>query len=167
MPVDPDSFEELRNCDGYIDKTDFILHFHYKLTKVTCLLRPRRSGKTQALQMLKSFYCVPKIDVDAFDPDSDTYPYLENTAEDVFEGTFINDPDRRTKFFENVKEFEEDVDFVKNNMSKWPVIFLDFKNIKLSRSHEITEEKIISAIARKVIKPAFKEYDYLLFHQMA
>jgi hypothetical protein len=51
-----ETVEDLRKKLGYIDKTKFILNFHYELGKATCILRPRRSGKSLAIKMLKKFY---------------------------------------------------------------------------------------------------------------
>jgi hypothetical protein len=51
-----EKFEDLREKLGFIDKTKFILDFHYKLGEATCILRPRRCGKTMAIEMLNEFY---------------------------------------------------------------------------------------------------------------
>jgi hypothetical protein len=50
------TFKDLRKKLGFIDKTKFILDFHYELGEATCILRPKRSGKTLAIKMLKEFY---------------------------------------------------------------------------------------------------------------
>jgi hypothetical protein len=136
----------------------------YQIPPVTCILRPRRSGKTMALRMLKSFYCVSR-NIDDNCLDSSKYPDLKTTDKDPFEGTFIYDESCRTKFFADTK-IEEDHDFVKNNKGKWPVILLDFQNAKFSKSSSITDDEITKRITEEVIMPAFEQYDYLLFHLM-
>jgi hypothetical protein len=150
-----------------------------------------------ALQMLKSFYSVPKIDLNAYSPDvpkdsfitktlnklkrlfsvfkTDTnaiipddskIPYLKTPYKDVFEKMDIKDKDFLKEVFEKTK-IEGSVDFADENMGKWPVIFLDFKDIIFYNSTSITIERIIKEITEKVIMPAFKEYEDLLFHRMS
>jgi hypothetical protein len=201
FPVTASTFEFLSNHSGYIDKTDFILEFHHELPEVTCFLRPRRSGKSMALQMIKSFYQIPKIDLEAYysndlkhldlkntdknlskidmeaenigDHNPDThvsarskYPELKNPAESAFKQTRVNNPDVRAKFYKSVKKVE-DPDFVKNNLGNWPVITLDFIDMDFVQPSSITLEEIIEEIASKVIKQAFKQYDYLLLLLMS
>jgi hypothetical protein len=236
FPLNPDTYDELTEHRGFIDKTIFILEFHYQLPKVTCFLRPRRSGKSMALQMLKSFYQVPKMDLNAYYSNDSKHPDLKNTnknlpksevdsnfsevskhsysamalkklnrflfrpkiemeayypdnqhpadhnldahvsevlkyfelknsAEDAFKETKVSKPDDRAKFFKDIEK-AEDPDFVKNNMGKWPVIFLDFKNLTF-RQQTPTPQVVLKATIEKVIKPAFDQYDYLLLLMMS
>jgi hypothetical protein len=154
-----------------------------------------------AFQTTKSFFQVPKIDLDAYysydskQPDSKNadnnlpkldkdgensndhnpdihvpaklkYPELKNSAESAFEKTKVNNPKSRAKFFKGAKQ-AGDPDFVKNNLGEWPVIALDFKKLDFTNPRLITIEQIIEEITEKVIKPAFKQYDYLLLLQMS
>jgi hypothetical protein len=166
FPVTASTFEVLRNHSGYIDKTVFILVFHYLLPTVTCFHRPRRSGKSMALQMTKSFYQVPKIDLEAYYSNDSKQLELDNSAESALKKTDINDPHYLANFFKGSKK-DGDPDFVKNNMGKWPVISLDFKRVTFDQPSSITIEEIIKEIAEKVIIPAFDEYDYLLLLMMS
>jgi hypothetical protein len=51
-----DTFRDLRSSILFVDKTDFILKFDQGFPKATCILRPRRSGKSLAIKMLQEFY---------------------------------------------------------------------------------------------------------------
>jgi hypothetical protein len=104
--------------------------------------------------------------MDRYVPGVKPYPYLENAAESIFEGTHIDDPFFRAKFFKNI-DIEEDVDFVKNNMGKWPVITLDFQGIEFPYPRFVTNEEVTEKLVEKLVLPAYKLYDYLLFHEMA
>jgi hypothetical protein len=157
IPLSPDSFEELRNSEGYVDKTKLILDFHCKFQRCTCILRQRRSGKTRAIQMLKSFYSVPRIDVDNYRPEAPPDP----PSTKVFEGTFLSDP---SKWDGSLKK---DTNFIENNMGKWPVISLDFKDISFEDKSSVKREEVVNLFIDKIVKPAFKEYDYLLFIYIA
>jgi pantothenate kinase len=103
--------------------------------------------------------------MDRYVPGVKPYPYLENAAESVFEGTLIDYPPFRAKFFKNI-DIEEDVDFVKNNMGKWPVITLDFQGIEFPYPRFVTNEEITEKLVEKLVLPAYKLYDYLLFHDL-
>jgi hypothetical protein len=53
-------------------------------------------------------------------------------------------------------------------MSKWPVIYLDFKSISFStKPRDVKFEDVKPKFIEEIIKPAFKEYDYLLFLNIA
>jgi hypothetical protein len=157
IPLRPKTFEELRNSEGYIDKTKLILDFHYKFQESTCILRQRRSGKTRAIQMLKSFYCVPRIDVDTYDPE--TTPDPPSTK--MFEGTFLDDSSQWDE------PDKKDPNFIENNMGKYPVISLVFKDISFTDNSSIKKEEVIDVMIEEIIKPAFQEYDYLFFISLA
>jgi hypothetical protein len=120
-------------------------------------LRQRRSGKTRAIQMLKSFYSVPRIDVDTYRPEAPPDP----PSTKVFEGTFLSDP---SKWDGSLKK---DTNFIENNMGKWPVISLDFKDILFEDKSSVTEKEVVNQFIQEIVKPAFKEYDYLLFIYIA
>jgi hypothetical protein len=103
--------------------------------------------------------------MDRFVLDAGPYPYLENGAESIFEGTHIDDPFFRAKYFKNIN-IEEDADFVKNNMGKWPVITLDFQDIEFPYPRFVTREEVTEKLVEKLVLPAYKQYDYLLFHEL-
>jgi Predicted AAA-ATPase len=55
--VGSSKFEDILKSDGiFIDKTLFIRDFIEANFLITCLLRPRRFGKTTILNMLESFF---------------------------------------------------------------------------------------------------------------
>jgi hypothetical protein len=90
IPLRPKTFEELRNSEGYVDKTKLILDFHYKFEESTCILRQRRSGKTRAIQMLKSFYWVPRINVDTYDPEAPMHSPSKKCLKERFSMIHLN-----------------------------------------------------------------------------
>jgi hypothetical protein len=102
-----EKFEDLRKKLGYIDKTKFILDFHYELGEATCILRPRRSGKTLAIEMLNEFYWVPKIDVKSYNLDTKEHANMNCTAKDIFKGTFVYDRNNRKEFWEKHEKSEK------------------------------------------------------------
>jgi hypothetical protein len=158
IPLSPDSYEDLMSYPGYIDKTKLILDFFNEFQNCTCILSPRRSGKTTAIQMLKSFCQVPRIDVDTYDPDTNAYASSENT----FQRIFYTDLEKRAKFS------EKDSDFIEDNMGKWPVIHLDFQDMSFStKPRGVKFEDVKPKFIKEIIKPAFKEYDYLFFIYLA
>jgi hypothetical protein len=61
-------FKDLQESDGFVDKTNFTIVFFKELDYATAILRPRRTGKSMALKMLKEFCSKPRIDVDSYDP---------------------------------------------------------------------------------------------------
>jgi hypothetical protein len=158
IPESPASYEELISYPGYIDKTKLIMDFFHEFHNNTCILSPRKSGKTTAIQMLKSFYWVPRIDVNTYDPTTKTYISSEN----IFKRMFDENPHRRAEFC------KMDCDFIENNMGKWPVIHLDFKSVSFfDNPRNVTFEDVKGALIEKIIRPAFEEYDYLLFISIA
>jgi hypothetical protein len=56
--------------------------------------------------------------------------------------------------------------FVEENMNKWPVIVIDFNNVRFG-SQTPTNDEINKALVEHVIQPAFEQYDYLLFLEIA
>jgi hypothetical protein len=158
-------FEDFRNKLGYIDKTKFILDFHYELGEAACILRPRRSGKTLTIKMLKEFYWVPKIDVKSYNPDTKEHANMNYTAKDVFKGTFVDDRRNRKEFFEKYEKNKKDT-FIEDNMNKWPVIEFSFEDVSFdlegASQKEINKRLFINAII-----DAFKEYKDVIFLRVA
>jgi hypothetical protein len=156
ISIGESSFEELRSSLGYIDKTKLILDF-FKFPKNFCILRPRRMGKTKALQMIKRFYGIPKINLDHFDPQAPK----PSPSGDIFKGTFIANPPKFDPHYKNAD------DFIKEHMGQYPVIYLDFKNMSFKNLHSIETEDVMKAMINQIIMPAFAEYDYLFFIEIA
>jgi hypothetical protein len=53
-------------------------------------------------------------------------------------------------------------------MGKWPVISLDFKDISfINKPRDVKFEDVKEALIENIIRPAFEEYDYLLFISIA
>jgi hypothetical protein len=158
-------FEDLRKKLGYIDKTKFILDFHYELGEAACILRPRRSGKTLTIKMLKEFYWVPKIDVKSYNPDTKEHANMNYTAKDVFKGTFVDDQRNRKEYLEKYKKNKKDT-FIEDNMNKWPVIEFSFEDVRFdfkgASQKEINKRLFIYAII-----DAFKEYKDVIFLRVA
>jgi hypothetical protein len=155
------TFKELREAKGYIDKTDFIMIFDQRLGEATCILRPRRSGKSQAMKMLHEFYCVPKIDVKSFDPITKNHANMANTAETTFKGTKICNPQFRQEFY-NKHGYEGDGStFIKDNLNKWPVIEVQVPTVLFS-SYLPTQSEIERKLWNSIIRQAYAQYDYVL-----
>jgi hypothetical protein len=85
IPEGKVSYEQLIKYPGYIDKTNLILKFFDYFQICTCILSPRRSGKTTAVQMLKSFFQVPQIDVNTYNPDEKTFNPLKKTFKQILD----------------------------------------------------------------------------------
>jgi hypothetical protein len=75
---------------------------------------------------------------------------------------FDKNPDKKKMFC------EKDRYFIENNMGKWPVIHLDFKSMSFStKPRDVKFKDVRSKFIIQIIKPAFKEYDYLFFIYLA
>jgi hypothetical protein len=156
------TFKQLRNVSGYIDKTDFILHFDQKYKEATCFLRPKRSGKSLTLKMLQEFYSLPKIDVNSYDPISRNHANINDTARATFEGTKIANPKVRKQILTKLKSTVNADTYLDDNMNKWPVIYVDLKEVTFT-SLAPTEKEIYDRLLAIVIQPLFRQYDYVLF----
>jgi hypothetical protein len=167
------TFRELRGRPWFIDVTRFIYYFHRRFRCSNLFISPIKSGKTTTIDMLREFYCVPRIDVKTYNPEINTCFNINYTAKDIFKGTSIYEPESSsTKYAYSEKEYESkfereyESDFVEDNMNHYPVIVIDFKNVRFD-SKIPTEDEINRKIMKHVIQPAFKQYDYLLFINMA
>jgi hypothetical protein len=159
------TFEDLRKELGFIDKTKFILDFHYEFGEATCILRPRRSGKTLTIKMLKEFYWVPEIDVMSYNPDTKEHANMNYTVKDVFKGTFVYDRNNRKEYCKKYEKSEKDT-FIEDNMNKWPVIRFYLGSVNLCVNNP--EQKEINwRFFENAIRRAFKEYDYVIFLRLA
>ena len=66
-----DLFQEAKRSEIFVDKTEMILYVNSRLgtnQKYMCISRPRRFGKTMALNMMSAYY----------DRDADSRPLFEN-----------------------------------------------------------------------------------------
>jgi hypothetical protein len=166
------SFKELRLKRGFIDNTGFILHFHEDFGDATCFLKPRRSGKSLTVKMLDEFYRTPKIDVVSYDPATREHDNINETSKASFEGTLIDDLKVWEYFWNEPKsltkdELKERKDaFFKENMNKWPVIVVDFRDVSFEEGVP-TRNEIKEQLLMEVIKPAFKQHEEVLFIKMA
>jgi glutaredoxin len=156
-----DTFGDLRSSILFVDKTDFILKFDQSLPKATCILRPRRSGKSLAISMLKEFYSLPKIDVMSYFSDKKEQESKHESSKSPFEGTKVFDPEIRKQHFEE-HESEKAESFIKDNMNQWPVIVVDLQNITFS-SRAPTQSEIRRKLLKYGIQEVFEQYDYVLF----
>jgi hypothetical protein len=52
--------------------------------------------------------------------------------------------------------------FLEVNMNKWPVIYVDIKEVTFD-SHASTKKEIYDIILEVVIQPLFEQYNYFLF----
>jgi hypothetical protein len=92
------SFRNLRSSILFVDKTDFILKFDQDFGEATCILRPRRSGKSLAIRMLQEFYSLPKIDVMSHFSDKKEQKSKHESSKSPFEGTKVFDPKIRKQY---------------------------------------------------------------------
>jgi hypothetical protein len=159
-------FKDLRKKLGYIDKTKFILDFHYELGEATCILRPRRSGKTMTIKMLKEFYWMPEIDVMSYNPDTKEHANMNYTAKTVFKGTFVYDRQKRKKFLEKYEQNKEDT-FIEDNMNKWPVIEFSLSFVDLHSQGNPTQKEINEDFFTNAFEEAFEKFYDVIFLRVA
>jgi hypothetical protein len=84
-----DKFWELRKAKQFVDKTKLIMDFRYRFLDPTCILRARKSGKSLSIDMIQEFFCLPKIDVESYNPVTKEHKNVNRTSESIFEGTAI------------------------------------------------------------------------------
>jgi hypothetical protein len=106
LAVGNTSYTEIANDCYYVDKTLLIRDLLDHHSQVTLFTRPRRFGKTLAINMLKTFF--------------------EKTEEDT------------SRYFYD-KKIWECGDAYRNHQGKYPVIFLNFKDIKFTSWEESFE----------------------------
>jgi hypothetical protein len=163
------AFRDLRESPWFIDKTKFIHKFYYYFGKATLVLSPIKSGKTTTIDMLKEFFCVPRIDVKSYNPDTRTHVNMNYTAKDIFKGTFIHEAKQWKIIYdwsENKRRDDLEEAFVEKNMNKWPVMAINFNNVSFD-SMNLTKDEINKALVEHVIQPVYEQYDYLLFLEIA
>jgi hypothetical protein len=160
------AFRSLERANGFIDKTEFILKFHIELSPVTAILRPRRTGKSMCLKMLKEFYCLPRIDFDSYDPETKKHSNSNFTAKSTFERTFVFNSTARKEAFKSEAWKKESDLFIIDNMNKWPVIFVNMHSIDFGCPSPSLSE-IQELLSIEVIQKTFEEHEDVLFALMA
>jgi hypothetical protein len=161
------TFREVRKRPWFIDVTMFISNFHDYFGKSNLFISPNKSGKTTTVDMLREFYCVPRIDVKSYDPETEVHANMNYTTKDIFKGTSIYEPEpSRTTYDWMEDRYGFDEAFVEDNMNKWPIAVVDFKNIRFD-SKIPTKDEINRKLIEHAIQPAFEQFDYLLFLDIA
>jgi hypothetical protein len=70
---------------------------------------------------------------------------MNYTTKDIFKGTFIQEAKLRSIIYdriENKNKHKLDEAFIEDNMSKWPVIVINFKNVSFDSKILIKDEII-------------------------
>ena len=138
------SFKELvEESTIFIDKTLFIKEFLESPIEVLLITCPRRWGKSINMDMLKTFLEI-EIDKDGnkIEDKTKTYSYK------LFQGENLEKP---LNIAQN-QEFSRNYD---RYQGEWPVISVDFKNVKGNNYQEIVDELKIA------IRNVFSEHNYL------
>jgi hypothetical protein len=161
------TFREIRGSPWFIDVTMFISNFHYFYGYCNLFLSPTKSGKTITVDMLREFFCVPRIDVKSYDFVTRTHANMNYTAKDIFKGTSIYEQKPSKTIYDwREDRYKLEETFIKDNMNKWPVAVIDFKNVSFD-SKIPTKDEINRKLIEHAIKPAFEQFDYLLFLDIA
>jgi hypothetical protein len=161
------TFREVRKRPWFIDVTMFISNFHHYFGKTNLFLSPAKSGKTTTVDMLREFYWVPRIDVKSYDFVTKTHANMNYTTKDIFKETSIYEPEPSRTIYDWMEDrYGLEETFVEDNMNKWPVVVVDFKNVRFD-SKIPTKNEIHKKLIEHAIQPAFEQYDYLIFLDIA
>ena len=120
LPIGESDFKKLVDSYYYVDKTLMIKEFLDSKPKVSLFTRPRRFGKTLAMDMFKTFFEISNTD--------------------------------NAKYFADKKIWRCGEEYRKEQ-GKYPVIFLSFKDVKLS-TWEATYQAIKKLIANEFSRHA-------------
>ncbi|MDQ2088243.1 AAA family ATPase, partial [Herbivorax sp. ANBcel31] len=127
-----DNFKKLIDNNGYyVDKTLLIKELIDRPDQIVLITRPRRFGKTLNMSMLKYFFELPECR--QYDFEDEDVNYL----------------------FSNLNIFNAGEKY-KNEFSKYPVVYLTFKNAKQNNWND-TYENLKETIANE-----YKRHRYLL-----
>ncbi len=127
FPIGVSDFEKLiRGNYHFVDKTLLIREIMNDGSEVIVLPRPRRFGKTLNLSMLHYFL-------------SKSY-YSDEANQDLFEGLNIS----------------KDTEFCKKHQGQYPVIFISFKDIKVSEYDKAYADIVV------LISQLYAQHRYLL-----
>jgi hypothetical protein len=158
-----EAFKDLVESDGFIDKTNFTITFMEGLHYATAILRPKRTGKSMALKMLKEFFGKPKIDIDSYDPITRDHKHSTYTAKSTFVRTLVWDPAVRREVFEDFRKDPKDSKyFIDDHMNKWPIIWVSMFSLEFSPPSPSLSE-IQEKLSTEVVKETFKEHEDVLF----
>jgi hypothetical protein len=147
MVTGSDDFKELVTKGNiFVDKTLFIQEIIDDGHKAVLLTKPRRFGKTLALDMLKNFLTV------TVDKDGNVLP--ENPNKILFTGGI--DPQTGNQLNELEITNINDGIYIKRHQGKYPVIFISFKDV-IGSSLSTIENMLKIEITK-----LFRKYDYLV-----
>jgi hypothetical protein len=117
------------------------------------------------LNMANEFCSVPKIDFDSYDPKTKRHNNSTFTAKSTFERTALFDR-TVTKGIIDEKTYHNDSEsFIRDNMNKWPVIFVNMHSLKLG-SPSPSLSKIQEKLSTTVIQETFEKHEDVLFALM-
>jgi hypothetical protein len=157
-----ETFKDLVESDGFIDKTNFTITFMEELHYATAILRPKMTGKSMALKMLKEFFSKPKIDVDSYDPITRDHRNSTYTAKSTFVRTLVWDPAVRKEVIEGINTKVDSDMFIDDHMNKWPIIWVSMFSLQFSPPSP-SLSKIEEKLSTEVVQETFKEHEDVLF----
>ncbi|TYQ16307.1 UNVERIFIED_CONTAM: putative AAA-ATPase [Acetivibrio alkalicellulosi] len=127
-----DNFKKLIDNNGYyVDKTLLVKELIDKPDQIVLITRPRRFGKTLNMSMLKYFFELPKCRQYDFEEEDVSYLFSD------------------LNIFKAGKQY-------KNEFSKYPIVYLTFKNAKQSNWNDT----LINL--KKTISDEYKRHQYIL-----
>ena len=130
------NFEDVLKSSAFVDKTMLIKDVVDSTDKVLLITCPRRFGKSTNMNMIKTFL---EIKLDKWGREITNYQHV-----------FVNQDKNK-----NLKILQENA-FVRNNLAKHPVIFVDFLNARGS-----TYQHIVNGV-KLAISYAFKQHRYMI-----
>jgi hypothetical protein len=161
-----ETFRDLVESDGFIDKTNFTIAFMEELHYATAILKPRRTGKSLVLKMLKEFFGKPRIDVDSYDPITRDHRNSTYTAKSTFVRTLVWDPAVRREVLKGIHIKKDSDSFIDDHMNKWPIIWVSMFSLQFSPPSPSLSE-IEEKLSTEVVQETFKEHEDVLFIKMA
>jgi hypothetical protein len=118
------------------------------------------------LKMANEFCSMPKIDFDSYDPKTKRHNNSTFTAKSTFERTALFDRNETKDIIDKISTDNDSESFIRDNMNKWPVIFVNMHFLKFgSPSPSLSE--IQEKLSTEVIRQAFKDHEDVLFARMA
>jgi hypothetical protein len=108
---------------------------------------------------------MPKIDFDSYDPKTRYHKNSTFTATSTFERTSLFDRNVRKNIIDEKTYDNDSESFIRDNMNKWPVIFINMHSVKFdSPSPSLSEIK--EKLCKNAVRQAFKEHEDVLFAKM-
>lgn len=141
-----DNFKKMvTESDVFVDKSLFIKELIDNGKDAILITRPRRWGKSLALDMLKTFF--------AIEVDENGKKKEQNSNRVVFDKLKIKG---HSTLQTNVTTLEKkQVDIIEGLQGAYPVIFINFKDVK-AFTYETTKDLLIDSISR-----SFQAHHYL------